>query len=57
MKKILLLVVVFLGLLWLLGRLLPPALPTARHMAAVPVVRKPDHPSVARPKHVSLPHH
>ncbi|WP_426491849.1 hypothetical protein [Hymenobacter sp. 102] len=54
MKKLLLLAAALLGLLWLLGRLLPPALPSPPHMAAVPVVRKPEHPA-AHPKHVSLP--
>ncbi|MDU0370260.1 hypothetical protein ACFPAF_07655 [Hymenobacter endophyticus] len=55
MKKLLLLVVVLLGLAWLLRHLLPPALPTAPHLAAVPVVKKPHHSVSARPKHVSLP--
>lgn len=55
MKKLLLLVLVVLGLAWLVRQLLPPALPTAPHLAAVPVVRKPTHPAPAHPKHVSLP--
>ncbi|RSK24080.1 hypothetical protein [Hymenobacter metallilatus] len=55
MKKLLLLVALLLGLLWLAGRLLPPALPTARHLATVPVVRKPDHLPLAHPKRVFAP--
>ncbi|MET4104986.1 hypothetical protein [Hymenobacter sp. UYP22] len=55
MKKLLLLVMVLLGLAWLLGYLLPPALPRTPHLAAVPVVKKPGHSVPAHPKHVSLP--
>ncbi|RSK43974.1 hypothetical protein [Hymenobacter rigui] len=55
MKKLLLLVVVLLGLLWLISLLLPPALPTAPHLAAVPVVRKPGHVPLAHPKRVTSP--
>ncbi|WP_165768155.1 hypothetical protein [Hymenobacter amundsenii] len=55
MKKLLLLLALLLGILWLLHQWLPPALPASRHLAAVPVIRKPDHATTAHPKRVSLP--
>ncbi|MFD2784471.1 hypothetical protein [Hymenobacter rubripertinctus] len=55
MKKLLLLSALLLGLLWLVCTRLPPALPAPRHLAIVPVVRKPNPVSPAPHKHVSLP--
>ena len=55
MKKLLLLAALLLGLLWLVSTLLPPALPAPRHLATVPVVRKPGHVNTTHRKHVSLP--
>ncbi len=55
MKKLLLILALLVGIGWLLHWWLPPALPASRHLAAVPIIRKPDHAGTAHPKRVLLP--